>query len=56
MKYCPNLEDDVVVMTAEGASIPNKICLSSHLCHTDTRMSCGHERLQSDKKEATDVS
>ena len=56
MKYCPNLEDDVVVMTAEGASIPNKICLSSHLCHTDTRMSCGHERPQSDKKEATNVS
>ena len=42
MKYCPDLEDHVVVMTAGDAEIKNKICLSSHLCPMDTKISCGH--------------
>ena len=56
MKYCPNLEDDVVVMKTGDREKRNKICLSSHLCHTDTRMSCGHERPQSEKREETHIS
>ena len=53
MKYCPDLEDHVVVMTACKENSQNKICLSSHLCHTDTRMSCGHERSVMGKKDET---
>ena len=53
MKYCPDLEDHVVVMTACKENSQNKICLSSHLCHTDTRMSCGHERPIMGKKDET---
>ena len=56
MKYCPDLEDHVVVMTTGDEGIQSKICLSSHLCHTDTRMSCGHERPQSEKREETHIS
>ncbi len=44
MKYCPNLEDHVVVMTTgQAGDTQNKVCLSAHLCHTDMRMNCGHE-------------
>ena len=49
MKYCPDLDDHVVVMTTDG-DIRNKICLSAHLCHTDMRMSCGHEK--TDEKDS----
>ena len=49
MKYCPDLHDHVVVMTTGNENMQNKICLSSHLCRTDTRMSCGHERPRSEK-------
>ncbi len=42
MKYCHDLEDHVVVMSAGDTDIPNKICLSSHLCPMDTKISCGH--------------
>ena len=49
MKYCPDLNDHVVVMTTGNEAMQNKICLSSHLCHTDTRMSCGHERPRAEK-------
>ena len=53
MKYCPDLQDHVVVMTEGNANMQNKICLSSHLCHTDMRMSCGHELPFAEKKEGT---
>ena len=43
MKYCPNLEDHVVVMTTAQGDCKSRVCLSSHLCPTDARMSCGHE-------------
>ena len=55
MKYCPNLEDHVVVMTTGDEGLPNKICLSSHLCHTDTRMACGHEKPEAEKKGGSGV-
>ena len=42
MKYCPDLEDHVIVMTVGGTNVKNKICLSSHLCPADTKISCGH--------------
>jgi hypothetical protein len=50
MKYCPGLEDHVVVMTTEDQKSKNKICLSSHLCRTDERLSCGHERPSEGKR------
>ena len=53
MKYCPDLDDHVVVMTATQGGVQNQVCLSSHLCHTDTRMSCGHERSVMGKKDET---
>ena len=56
MKYCPDLGDHVVVMTVDNGHMQNKICLSSHLCHTDTRMSCGHERPGSGRKDKTVIS
>ena len=43
MKYCPELEDHVVVMTTEQGAFKNQICLSSHLCRTESQTSCGHE-------------
>ncbi len=55
MKYCPDLNDHVVVMTTGNENTQNKICLSSHLCHTDTRMSCGHERPRSGKSEEKQI-
>ena len=51
MKYCPNLEDHVVVMMTGEGHVKNKVCLSSHLCRSDSRMSCGHEQPQTAKKE-----
>ena len=56
MKYCPDLGDHVVVMTVDNGHMQNKICLSSHLCHTDTRMSCGHERPGERRKDETAIS
>ncbi len=56
MKYCPDLEDDVVVMKTGERENQNKICLSSHLCQADMRMSCGHECPQSEKREETHIS
>ena len=55
MKYCPDLQDHVVVMTEGNANMQNKICLSSHLCHTDTRMSCGHEQPGAEKKNGQTI-
>ena len=43
MKYCPELEDHVVVMTTEQGDFKNQICLSSHLCRTEAQSSCGQE-------------
>lgn len=45
MKYCPDLEDHVVVMTTEQGDLQNQICLSSHLCHTESKASCVHENV-----------
>ncbi len=45
MKYCPDLEDHVVVMTTEQGGFQNQVCLSSHLCHTESKTSCGHENV-----------
>lgn len=43
MRYCPSLDDGVVVMTEYPVGMPeHKTCLSSHLCHADTRMLCRH--------------
>jgi len=55
MKYCPALEDQVVVMTTGDRTSRNKVCLSSHLCQTDTRMSCGHERSMEEKKNGQTI-
>ena len=55
MKYCPDLEDHVVVMTMGDEKIQNKICLSSHLCCTDTRISCGHGKPGMEKKSESDI-
>jgi hypothetical protein len=55
MKYCPDLEDHVVVMTTGDEGIQSKICLSSHLCHTDTRISCGHEKPGEEKKSGSGI-
>ncbi|MBQ3490546.1 MAG: hypothetical protein IJA86_08145 [Clostridia bacterium] len=46
MKYCPDLDDHVVVMTATQGGVQNQVCLSSHLCHTDSRVSCGHTTVE----------
>ena len=43
MRYCPNLDDRVVVMQKRMGDTQQKICLCAHLCHTDMRMSCGHD-------------
>lgn len=51
MKYCPDLEDHVVVMTAGGADAKNKICLSSHLCPADQKISCGHGQVCAGKQD-----
>ena len=51
MKYCPNLEDHVVVMMTGEGHVKNKVCLSSHLCRSDSRMSCGHAHPQTAKQE-----
>ncbi len=42
MKYCPDLDDHVVVMTAIQGDSQNQVCLSSHLCCADSKVSCGH--------------
>ena len=49
MKYCHDLEDDVVVMKTGDRENRSKICLSSHLCRADTRTSCGHEQSGEEK-------
>ena len=51
MKYCPDLEDHVIVMTVGGTNVKNKICLSSHLCPADTKISCGHGQACAGKKD-----
>ena len=43
MKYCSDLEDHVVVMTTEQGDFKNQVCLSSHLCHAESKNSCGHD-------------
>ena len=43
MKYCPELEDHVVVMTTSQGESQTQICLSSHLCPTESKVSCGNE-------------
>ena len=45
MKYCPELEDHVVVMTTAQGDIQNRICLSSHLCRAGAQASCGQENV-----------
>ena len=45
MKYCPDLGDHVVVMTTEQGGLQNQVCLSSHLCPTESKASCGHEHV-----------
>ena len=53
MRYCPNLRDGVVVMTENSIEKKkNKICLSSHLCHADTRRVCSHTAPVSMKSDA----
>ena len=43
MKYCPDLEDHVVVMTTAQGDLRNRVCLSSHLCRNEIKTSCPHE-------------
>ena len=43
MKYCSELEDHVVVMTTSQGESQTQICLSSHLCPTEHKSSCGTE-------------
>ena len=43
MKYCHELEDHVVVMTTVQGDCKNRVCLSSHLCPTEQKASCGQE-------------
>ena len=55
MKYCPDLDDHVVVMTTGDEMLQSKICLSSHLCHADMRITCGHEKPGAEKKSGSDI-
>jgi hypothetical protein len=57
MRYCSNLHDQVVVMTVNRIGGPEqKTCLSSHLCHADTRMSCDHtNHVTLGEKRDTDI-
>ena len=43
MKYCPDLEDHVVVMTTAQGDLRNRVCLSSHLCRSKPKASCPHD-------------
>ncbi|MBO5048261.1 MAG: hypothetical protein IJY37_09240 [Clostridia bacterium] len=53
MRYCPNLRDGVLVMTEHPIGKPEyKTCLSSHLCHADTRRVCSHTASVSMKSDA----
>ena len=53
MRYCPNLRDGVLVMTEHPIGKPEyKTCLSSHLCHADTRRVCSHTAPVSMKSDA----
>ena len=50
MKYCPELEDHVVVMMTSQEENQTQFCLSSHLCPTERKSSCGNEILKSSNK------
>ncbi len=53
MRYCPNLHDQVVVISESQIGKPeNKACLSSHLCQTDTRARCSHVSKASYRRDA----
>lgn len=42
-RYCPKLDDQVVVMTSSDKNgFPKRTCLSSHLCREDDRVGCDH--------------
>jgi hypothetical protein len=43
MKYCPDLDDCVIVMKTAQNGLTESLCLSSHLCHADERKRCGQK-------------
>ena len=41
-RYCPKLDDNVIVMTSSDENgFEKRTCLSSHLCHSDESATCG---------------
>jgi len=43
-RYCPKLDDHVIVMTSSDENgFEKRTCLSSHLCREDDRAECGHD-------------
>ncbi|MBS6446048.1 MAG: hypothetical protein KH382_00455 [Clostridiales bacterium] len=43
-RYCPKLDDNVIVMTSsDDNGFEKRTCLSSHLCREDDRAECGHD-------------
>ena len=43
-RYCPRLDDNVIVMTSNDRNgFEKRTCLSSHLCREDDRVACDHE-------------
>ena len=43
-RYCPKLDDNVVVMmSSDKNGFEKRTCLSSHLCHSDDRATCDHD-------------
>lgn len=43
-RYCPKLDDNVIVMTSSDENgFEKRTCLSSHLCREDDRAECGHD-------------
>lgn len=42
-RYCPKLDDNVIVMTSSDENgFEKRTCLSSHLCHSDDSAACSH--------------
>ena len=40
-RYCPKLDDNVIVMTSSDENgFEKRTCLSSHLCHSDDSAAC----------------
>ena len=53
-RYCPKLDDNVVVMTSSDENgFEKRTCLSSHLCHSDDSTTCSHNSGRADGAEGS---